>query len=85
MNILSLGMPLGDAAITAVLGYAVVFVGLILLMLVVTLIGKVFTAKAAKAAIFELSTAQAAAADDDGLLAGEIGRASCRERVLFLV
>ena len=49
MNILALGMPLGEAAVTAILGYAVVFVGLVLLMLVVTLIGKVFTAKAAKA------------------------------------
>ena len=42
-------ITLGEAAVTAILGYAVVFVGLVLLMLVVTLIGKVFTAKAAKA------------------------------------
>jgi Na+-transporting methylmalonyl-CoA/oxaloacetate decarboxylase gamma subunit len=37
-------MPLGDAGITALLGYAVVFFGLILLMIVVTIIGKFFTA-----------------------------------------
>ena len=41
-----------DAGIIAVLGYAVVFFGLILLMCVITIMGKAFTAKetAAKAA-----------------------------------
>ena len=39
-----------NAGIVAVLGYAVVFFGLILLMLVVTAMGKAFTAKDAKAA-----------------------------------
>ena len=43
-------MPVGDAALSAVLGYAVVFTGLILLMVVVTIIGKVFTAADAKKA-----------------------------------
>ena len=37
-----------DAAIVALLGYSVVFFGLILLMIVVMLVGKFFTAKAAK-------------------------------------
>ena len=41
---------IGDAGIVAVLGYAVVFFGLILLMIVVTIMGKIFTAKAKKAA-----------------------------------
>ena len=36
---------LGEAAIYAILGYAVVFFGLILLMCVVTAIGKYFSAK----------------------------------------
>ncbi len=36
---------IADAGIVALLGYAVVFFGLILLMLVVFLIGKAFTAK----------------------------------------
>ena len=40
-----------DAAIVALLGYSVVFFGLILLMIVVMLIGKFFTAKAAKPAV----------------------------------
>ena len=39
-----------DAGIIALLGYAVVFFGIILLMIVVTIIGKIFTAKAKKAA-----------------------------------
>ena len=38
-----------DAAIVALLGYAVVFFGLILLMLVVIAMGKIFIAKDAKA------------------------------------
>ncbi len=36
-----------DATLTAVLGYAVVFVGLILLMAVIAIMGKIMTAKKA--------------------------------------
>lgn len=36
--------PLGDAALTAVLGYAVVFFGLILLLAVIWLLGKIMVA-----------------------------------------
>ena len=48
-------ITIGDAAITALLGYAVVFMGLISLMIVVMIVGKVMTgskkeAKAPKAA-----------------------------------
>ena len=39
-----------DGAILAAMGYAVVFFGLILLMIVVTALGKAFTIKDAKAA-----------------------------------
>ena len=39
-----------DAAVVAVLGYAVVFFGLVLLMIVITIMGKVFIAKDKKAA-----------------------------------
>ena len=39
-----------DAGIVALLGYAVVFFGLILLMVVVTVMGKIFMAKDKKAA-----------------------------------
>ena len=43
-----LKMPVGEAAVTALLGYAVVFFGLILLMIVVMILGKVMVASAAK-------------------------------------
>ena len=43
-------LGIGDAAIVAVLGYAVVFLGLIMLMCVITVLGKVFMAKDKKAA-----------------------------------
>ena len=39
-------MGLGDAGIVALLGYAVVFFGLILLLIVVSILGKCFTASA---------------------------------------
>jgi len=59
-----------DAAVVALLGYAVVFFGLILLMAVITAMGKVFiardkkaaeAAKAAKATVAAVSAAPAAA------------------------
>ena len=43
-------LSIGDAGILALLGYAVVFFGLILLMLVITAMGKIFIAKDKKAA-----------------------------------
>ena len=48
-----------DAGIIALLGYAVVFFGLILLMIVIMIMGKAFTAKDAKA---KAATAAAPAA-----------------------
>ncbi|MBQ9686418.1 MAG: OadG family protein [Oscillospiraceae bacterium] len=42
-------ISIGNAAITALLGYAVVFFGLILLLGVILLMGKIMTRKAAKA------------------------------------
>lgn len=52
-----------DAAIVALLGYAVVFFGLILLMIVVTIMGKIFIAQenARKAKIVESAPAPAPA------------------------
>ena len=49
MTMLS-SMSIGEAGIYAVLGYAVVFFGLILLMIVVMIMGKFFTAKKEKPA-----------------------------------
>ena len=51
-----------DAGVIALLGYAVVFFGLILLMCVVTVMGKIFTAKEAKAAAAVPAPAAAPAA-----------------------
>ena len=65
------GIGIGDAAIVAVLGYAVVFFGLILLMCVIMIMGKIFIAKdkrqaelnaAAKATIAAVPVATPAAA-----------------------
>lgn len=39
-------VSIGDAAITAILGYAVVFLGLFMLMLVVVAMGKIMSSKA---------------------------------------
>ena len=44
------GIGVLDAAIVAVLGYAVVFFGLILLMIVIMVMGNIFIAKDKKAA-----------------------------------
>ena len=40
-------LGIGAAGVYALLGYAVVFFGLILLMIVITILGKAFTAKKA--------------------------------------
>ena len=50
-----------DAGVIALLGYGVVFFGLILLMCVVTVMGKIFMAKDAKAAAAAPAPAAAAA------------------------
>ena len=43
-------MAIGEAAITAVLGYAVVFIGLVLLMVVIIIMGKLMAASKGKKA-----------------------------------
>ena len=53
-------LGIGEAAVYALLGYAVVFLGLIFLMAVVVAMGKIFMAKAAKEA--KAAPAPAAAA-----------------------
>ena len=55
-------ISIANAGIVAVLGYAVVFFGLILLMLVVTAMGKAFMAKDSKAKAAPAPKAAAAAA-----------------------
>ena len=51
-----------DAGIVALLGYAVVFFGLILLMMVITIMGKIFSAKKAVPASKAAAPAPVAAA-----------------------
>ena len=53
---------IGDAGVIALLGYAVVFFGLILLMIVVTIMGKIFVAKDKKMKAAAAGAASAAAA-----------------------
>ena len=43
-------LPFGEASVTALLGYAVVFFGIILLQIVITVMGAAFVAKEKKAA-----------------------------------
>ena len=60
-DLVNISMP--NAAVVAILGYAVVFFGLILLMLVVMAMGKIFIAKEKKAA----KVAEAAVAGIDAV------------------
>ena len=55
-------LGVGQAAVLALLGYAVVFFGLILLMCVVTVMGKIFIARDKKAAEKGAAAVKAAAA-----------------------
>ena len=55
-------MPVGEALVYALLGYAVVFFGISLLMVVVMVMGKIFIAKDKKAAAAKAAAAPAAAA-----------------------
>ena len=58
-------LPVGEAAVLALLGYAVVFFGIVLLMAVVMAMGRVFIARDKKAAAIKEAAhaaAQAAAA-----------------------
>ena len=57
-------LSIGEAGGYALLGYAVVFLGLVLLMIVVTITGKIFIAKDAKAKSSAPVAASAAAAPE---------------------
>ena len=54
-------MPVGEALVYALLGYAVVFFGISLLMVVVMVMGKIFIAKDRKTAAAKAAAAPAAA------------------------
>ncbi len=55
-------MPVGEALVYALLGYAVVFFGISLLMVVVMIMGRIFIAKDRKAAAAKAAAAPAAPA-----------------------
>ncbi len=54
-------ISVGEAGVYAMLGYAVVFFGIVLLMIVITAFGKYFASKDAKLAATAASAAKAAA------------------------
>ena len=59
--ILASDISIGEAGVYALLGYAVVFFGIVLLMIVITALGKYFASKDSKLATKAASAAQAAA------------------------
>ena len=59
--ILASDISVGEAGVYALLGYAVVFFGIVLLMIVITALGKYFASKDTKLATNAASAAQAAA------------------------
>ena len=65
-----INISFGDAALTALLGYLVVFFGLVLLMVVVIIMGKIMVSRAnkAKAAVPAAPTAPAPAPGSAGEL-----------------
>ena len=73
LNVMSASnMGIGEAGITAIFGYCVVFVGLVLLMLVLYIMGAVFKSKAKKAEALkaaEKAAAEAPAAEPEKPLA----------------
>ena len=69
-------MGILDAGVVALLGYAVVFFGLILLMCVVTVMGKIFIAKDKKVAAHSAAAKAAAeGAENSKNFASKFGRA----------
>ena len=59
--ILASDISIGEAGVYALLGYAVVFFGIVLLMIVITAFGKYFASKDANLAAAAASAAQSAA------------------------
>ena len=67
-------LALGQAGVLALLGYAVVFFGLILLMVVITILGKAFTAKKAPVAAPAAAPVAAAPAPEAPTAPGTAGQ-----------
>ena len=74
-------MPIGDAAVTAVLGYAVVFIGILLLIIVVSIVGKVMnSAKKKETAAVPTAPAVSAAPEKKN---APVAPGSCGELKLY--
>ena len=67
-------LGIGAAGVYALLGYAVVFFGLILLMIVVMIMGKIFTAKKEKPAAAPVAAPAAAPAVEPEKAPGTAGQ-----------
>ncbi len=74
MNMLSAALGIGNAGIIAGLGYGVVFLGLILLMIVVFIIGKIFCAIEAKKRVAAPAAEAPAAAPEAPAAPGTAGQ-----------
>ena len=68
-----LTLGIGNNLLDAILGYAVVFIGLTLLMTVIVIVGKIFTAKKATPAEEKAAPAAAAPAAPKKLAPGSAG------------
>ena len=65
MTMLTGAISIGEAGVYALLGYGMVFFGLILLMIVVTIMGKAFSAKKEAPAAAPVAAAPAAAPEKE--------------------
>ena len=65
----TININLGQAGVYGLLGYGVVFFGLILLMIVVTIFGKIFSVKQKKPAAAPVAAPAAPAAADSAIIA----------------
>ena len=74
MTMLTGAIGIGEAGVYALLGYGMVFFGLILLMLVVMVMGKIFTAKKAAPAAAAAPAAPAAPAVEPEKAPGTAGQ-----------
>lgn len=70
-------LSFAEAGVVALTGYAVVFFGLILLMVVITLLGKVMVASAKKAAPAPAAPVAAPAAAEEPKAVGSCGQVAC--------
>ena len=74
MTMLTGAIGIGEAGVYALLGYGMVFFGLILLMLVVMIMGKVFTAKKAAPVAAPAAAPVAAPAPEAPVAPGTAGQ-----------